>query len=163
MVTKTVRVGRVVYEYGLRGKSWVLLRVLCGFMWVLPLIVSPIVSTAWASGSNKPIPDTRAINAIIGEAEGEGAVGMEAVACAIRNRGSLNGVYGEKAPRVIKRLYSDKIYILAKSAWVVSENASRCDNLIHGATHWEGTAFRTPYWAKSMSLVAIVRNQRFYK
>jgi hypothetical protein len=160
MVTKTIRMGRVVYEYGLSGKRWVLLRILCGFMWVLMGFVSPIVSTSWASGT---IPDTRAINAIIGEAEGEGAVGMEAVACAIRNRGHLKGVYGEKAPRVVKRLYSDKIYILAKSAWVVSENVSRCDKLVHGATHWEGTAFKTPYWAKSMSLVATVGNQRFYR
>lgn len=109
------------------------------------------------------INQVRAVNAIIGEAEGEGATGMEAVACAIRNRGTLNGVYGEHAPRVTKKMYNEKTYWKARSAWVVSENKARCDALIDGADHWEGTKFQTPYWAEDMIVTATIGNQRFYR
>jgi len=66
MVTKLVRVGRVVYEYGLRGKSWVLLRVLCGFIWVLVVMLNPIVSTAWANSPTvwENIPTDKIVDAI---------------------------------------------------------------------------------------------------
>jgi hypothetical protein len=109
------------------------------------------------------IPSSRAINAIIGEAESEGAIGMESVACAIRNRGHLRGVYGEKSNRVVNKLYSEKTYNIAKAAWTVSENKARCDALIGSATHWEGTAFKTPYWAKDIIVTATIGRQRFYK
>jgi hypothetical protein len=34
---------------------------------------------------------------------------------------------------------------------------------VHGATHWEGTAFKKPYWVKGMLLVATIGNQNFYR
>lgn len=126
----------------------------------LALIISSIF---WQNVHAGEINEQRAINAIIGESEGEPEEGKIAIACAIRNRGTLNGVYGETAPRVVKHLYSEKTYYLAKSAWVVSESASRCNALIHGATNWEGTAFKTPSWAKRMVVTATIKNQRFYR
>jgi len=118
-------------------------------------------ASAYAAVLPTEIPKTRAVNAIIGEAEGEGYAGMLAVACAIRNRGTLKGVYGEKAVRVLKRKYSASVFVHAVKAWEESANPDNCTQ-IDGATHWEGTAFKTPYWASSMILTATIGNQRFY-
>jgi spore germination cell wall hydrolase CwlJ-like protein len=96
---------------------------------------------------------------IIGEAEGEGYIGMLAVGEAIRNRGTLKGVYGCKAPRVVGRKYSNATLKIATKAWLDSKNT----NTVKGATHWEGTAFKVPYWAKSMKVTATIGRQRFYK
>ena len=109
------------------------------------------------------IPESRAINAVLGEAEGEGFTGMLAVSCAIRNRGTLRGVYGERAPRVLAKAYSDVIYDQAEAAWRFSRDAQRCEDLIHGADHWEGTSFKAPAWARGMIVTAVIGNQRFYK
>jgi len=106
------------------------------------------------------IPDEEAVLCIIGEAEGEGEIGMEAVAEAIRNRGSLKGVYGCSAPRVRKHLYSDRILLQAKRAWKKSAGDG---DITFGARFWEGTAFKTPYWAKDMVVTATIGRQRFYK
>lgn len=109
----------------------------------------------------KPIPDARAINAIIGEAESEGYIGMMAVASAIRNRGTLKGVYGEKAPRVKKHLYSAKTYDMAQTAWWSSAIGQ---DMTNGATHWENTkAFGVPYWAKSMVKTVTIGHHVFYR
>lgn len=106
------------------------------------------------------IPDDRAINAIIGEAENQGYDGMLAVACAIRNRGSLKGVYGEKAKRVVNHKYSDKTYKLAKKAW----NESANKDITGGADHWENiNSFGTPSWAKDMKVVYKHKDHVFYK
>ena len=104
----------------------------------------------------------RAVNAIIGEAEGESQKGKVAVACAIRNRGTLKGVYGEKAPRVTKQLYSAKVKSDAQKAWNESADQQAC-SFIDGADHWEGTKFKTPYWAKGMKVTATIGSQRFYR
>lgn len=98
----------------------------------------------------KMIDNDRAINAIIGEAENQGYMGQLYVACAIRNRGTLKGVYGENAPRVLGKKYSDVIYLQAETAWKLSATSDSCQD-IKGATHWENIkAFGTPYWAKKM-------------
>jgi len=111
----------------------------------------------------------RMVNAIIGEAEGEPYKGKLAVACSIINRTSLfgsfdkamRGVYGERSKRVINRLYSSKTFVDAVRAYEEALDVGTCD-FVGGATHWEGTAFKTPYWAKNMRLVATIGNQRFY-
>lgn len=108
------------------------------------------------------VPRQDAIYAIIGEAEGEGARGMLAVACAIRNRGTLKGVYGLHANRVINREFSEITLQTATHAWDLSSDSDNC-KFIDGATHWEGTKFKTPYWAKGMQVTATIGNQRFYK
>jgi hypothetical protein len=56
-------------------------------------------------------------------------------------------------------LFSKKILETANRAWKDSAHT----NITSGATHWEGTAFKTPYWAKDMILTATIGRQRFYK
>ena len=62
------------------------------------------------------IPESKAVLAIIGEAENQGAQGLMAVACGLNNRGTLKGVYGINAPRVKQGKYSHDIYLLALSS-----------------------------------------------
>ena len=106
------------------------------------------------------IPDEKAIMCVIGEAEGEGYEGMLAVAEAIRNQGTLQGVYGCNAPRIKKGMYSNKIFNMARAVWISSAGHG---DITKGATHWEGTSFKTPYWAKDMIVTATIGRQRFYK
>jgi hypothetical protein len=103
------------------------------------------------------------VKAVIGEAEGEPQEGKEAVACALHNRGTLAGVYGLRAPRVRKHLYSKSTWEDAVVAVWMADNHDYCDSIIHGAQFWEGTRFPTPYWAKSMQLTAVIGHQRFYR
>lgn len=122
-------------------------------------LVCGFLMTGCAAASERPYTDKQAILAIIGEAEGEGITGMTAVACAIRNRGTLQGVYGLHAPRIKQHQYTDSIYKIAVKAW----EQSAYNDITHGATHWEGTKFKVPYWAKHMRVTATIGSQRFYK
>ena len=119
------------------------------------------LQTPLASGAS--IDSARAVNAIIGEAEGEGYTGMLASACAIRNRGHLRGVYGEKAPRVIGKKYSLKTLQLAKQAW--KESAS--NDITNGADHWGGKKVDVAWIAKmkksGFKKTYEYREQEFYK
>lgn len=105
----------------------------------------------------------QAVLVVIGEAEGEPQEGKEAVACAMHYRGTLNGVYGLHAPRVLQHKYSSHIYKMAKRAVEMANDQEYCEALVHGADHWEGTAFKTPVWARGMRLTAVIGHQRFYK
>jgi len=92
------------------------------------------------------IPKERAVLAIIGEAENQGARGMLAIACAIRNRGHLRGVYGEKAPRVLGHKYSEKTYKMALEAW----EASKKGDITGGADHWHNVRREGEnYWTRA--------------
>ena len=103
------------------------------------------------------VDESQAIRAIIGEASGEGYNGMLAVACAIKNRGTLKGVYGVKAKHVDKE--PKWVWDLARKAW--KESASK--DITNGATHWESTDFDVPYWAKSMTISCVIGKHIFYK
>lgn len=118
-----------------------------------------VAGQAQADEKKQTFSDEDAILSIIGEAENQGADGMRAVASAIRNRGTLKGVYGLNAPRVKSKKYSKEIYAQAKKAW---EESAKND-YVKGATHWEGTVFKKPYWVDSMDEVMTVGQQRFYK
>lgn len=111
------------------------------------------------AGQKVAISEHSAVLAIIGEAEGEPYKGKVAVAEVIRTRGSLKGVYGIKAPRVVQKKYSQKTYNECLKAW----RESATSNITKGSTHWEGTKFKTPYWAKNMIVMVTIGNQRFYK
>ena len=117
-----------------------------------------LIFTAAVCQASTIVP--KEVYCVIGEAEGEGAIGMEAVAEAIRNRGHIKGVYGCNSKRVQKKLYSQKTLDIATRAW---EQSAGGDDITGGATHWEGTAFKTPYWAKDMIVTATIGRQRFYK
>lgn len=108
------------------------------------------------------IKDEDAIRSIIGEVSGERVNGsplipMRCVASAIRNRGTLKGVYGLHAPHVDKQ--PAWVWSMAKIAWADSAE----HDFVSGATHWEGTAFKNPYWVKDMILVKRVANTNYYK
>ena len=109
------------------------------------------------------ITPNKAILAIIGEAESEGPRGMLAVACAIRNRGTLKGVYGLHAYRVIHHLYSSKTLRMARSAW----RASAFEDVTSGATGWGNKAdldkFCSTKWWTRCQVTCIVGHQWFYK
>lgn len=100
-----------------------------------------------------------AIRAIVGEAANQGLDGMTAVAEAIRNRGSLSGVYGVKAPHADRE--PSWVWAQAEKAW----KASAGSDLVHGATHWESTDFKTPRWARGKGVIvtAQIGKHRFYK
>mgnify|MGYP001580901351 CR=1 FL=1 len=98
-----------------------------------------------------------AIRAIIGEASNQGYQGMLAIACGIRNRGTLEGVYGLKA----KHINKEPIWVwdMAKRAWQESKY-----NRIHQGTHWENIkTFGKPYWLRDMTLVYQYKDHNFYK
>lgn len=98
-----------------------------------------------------------AIRAIIGEASNQGYRGMLAVACGIRNRGTLRGVYGVKAKHIDRQ--PKRVWNMARKAWAESEH-----NRIHDGTHWENTkAFGEPYWVKDMDEVYRHKDHVFYK
>ena len=95
------------------------------------------------------------IHCIMGEARGEGLIGMTAIAEAMRNRGTLKGVYGCKAT------FSEPNWVwrIARQAWLDSYDS----NLTKGATHWESTDFVIPYWVKAMDITVTIGKHVFYK
>jgi len=112
---------------------------------ILLLFFFLICANSWAGELS---PKT-AVRAIIGEASGEGYQGMLAVACGIRNRGTLKGVYGLKAKHVDSE--PQWVWDIAKKAWEESE-----DNRIHSGDHWGSTKFDKG-WIKTMETKGFVK------
>lgn len=111
----------------------------------------------WNSSGFAEIDRMMAIRAIVGEAEGESYVGKVAIAEAIRNRGTLKGVYGVNSLRLAK---SPKwVWKDAEKAWRESAHT----NLVNGADHWESTDFKVPSWAKKMTKTATIGKHVFYR
>ena len=115
--------------------------------------------------------ESQAIKAILGEGEDQGYVGMVCLGEAIRNRGTLKGVYGYKVV-VVKdnkfyrktkkglREITPNIVSDAKRAWKESENT----DYLHGADHWENVkAFGVPVWAKGMRIMFEHKDHVFFK
>ena len=105
--------------------------------------------------------------AVIGEAEGEPPQGKEAVACALNNRGTLYGVYGLRAKRVVHHLYSLDTYNNAWVAVYMAQDVGYCEQLIHGAQFWGSTIY-DEHWIKTMQKqgyvhTATIGNQSFYR
>lgn len=109
------------------------------------------------------VDPARAVNAIIGEAEGESYAGKLAIAAAIRNRGHLRGVYGERAPRVVGKLYGRDARRDAIKAWEESEHTDPT----HGATGWGNDAdlreFAKHKWWRKCVVTVKIGNHTFYK
>ena len=105
-----------------------------------------------------PISEKRAIKAILGEARGGGYEAMYAVACGIRNRGTLKGVRGVNA---FMEPISGDLYQLASKAWHTSEDGP---DVTHGGTHWENVKkFGKPRWTRKMAETAIIGDHVFYR
>jgi spore germination cell wall hydrolase CwlJ-like protein len=97
------------------------------------------------------------VRAIVGEASNQDYRGMLAVACAIRNRGTLKGVYGVKANHVNRE--PKWVWDMARKAW----KESALTDITNGATHWENLAFGMPYWTKDMIVTCKIKDHTFYK
>lgn len=110
-----------------------------------------------ASLSAAQVSERDAVRAIIGEASGEGFNGMRAVASAIRNRGTLQGVYGLNAKHVDRQ--PAWVWAQARKAW--AESAAK--DYANGADHWESTDFKRPAWSLRMRLVLVLGKHRFFK
>ncbi len=104
------------------------------------------------------IQDQPAIRAIVGEAANQGYTGMLAVAGAIRNRGTLQGVYGLRNPAADRQ--SREVWARARQAWA----ASATNDITGGATHWENVrAFGMPAWARAMRKTVCIKDHQFFR
>ena len=122
----------------------------------LPVILALLLIAGNAFAAE--IPADMAVKAIMGEASNQGFQGMVAVGEALRNRGTLKGVYGLKA----KHIYKEPAWVWnqARRAWEVSKTS----NLVKRADHWENTkAFGTPYWANGMVKTITIGSHSFYR
>lgn len=109
----------------------------------------------YSSYAQTILPADKAVHCLMGEARGEGLVGMTAVGEALRNRGTFDGVYGCNASFEEPQWVWD----LASQAWLDSSGS----DLVNGADHWESTSFKVPYWAKDMVVTAHIGKHKFYK
>lgn len=108
------------------------------------LCIISVISFFSASISFASINNDLAVRAIIGEASGEGYKGMLAVASAIRNRGTLKGVYGVNAKHVDKE--PSWVWDMARKAWNESEF-----NRVHSGDCWASIHVDKKWLAKMRS------------
>lgn len=151
-----IRRGRQIEKDSLKKSLWKKF-----LSWILPVILIVIIPT-----HSFAYTDEQAVKAIIGEAENQGEQGMIYVACAIVNRGTLKGVYGLHAPRVVYHKYSEVVLNEAQTAWALvhKEDGWKECVAVNGASNWENTtAFGLPGWASQMKVVLIYRDHKFFK
>lgn len=79
----------------------------------------------------KSFTDDEAVAAIVGEAANQGEFGMRLVAHAIRNRGTLKGVFGVKA--LHNRTEPHSVWMLARIVW---KDSARYPDPTLGADSW---------------------------
>ena len=117
-----------------------------------------------------PYTEEQALQCILGEARGEPYEGQVAVAEVLRRRGGTVGFYGAAAIRRQGNRYyateKGKLVLLSRStvdrarkAWKESERSDWSKS----ATHFEGDAFKKPYWSSNMKLVAHIGHQQFFR
>ena len=103
------------------------------------------------------IDDNQAVRAIVGECSNQGERGMLAVACAIRNRDSLDGVMGLKAHHI--KTEPRWVWQRARRAWADSLKG----DITGGAVSWENErVFGKPYWARYMRRTVQIGDHTFY-
>lgn len=120
-------------------------------------VVAVCLILCFCGVSEAKIDEKQAVRAIVGEAAGEPYVGKVALAEAIRNRGTLKGVYGLNGKHVDKE--PSWVWRDARRAWEESAKT----NLVKGADHWESVDFKVPVWAAKMAPVAQYGKHIFYK
>lgn len=119
------------------------------------------------------IDEQQAVKCLLGEYESGTLTELTATAEAMRNRiasmgesKALKGVYGCKAVseyggvyRRGKRIIPSYAVNRAVRAW----EASKTSNLVRGASSWESTDFKRPYWAKSMVKTATIGKHEYFR
>ena len=110
------------------------------------------------STSHGAIDRQAALNALIGEAGNQSDQAMLAVACALRNRGSLRGVYGVNNPVVNHA--SPRLRARAAAAWLRS--AQR--DIVAGCRYF-GCPTDAPYFLRKLHFrpVLTIGAITFYK
>jgi hypothetical protein len=122
-------------------------------LWAFLLLFLILPSFCFAA-----IPKAQAVRAIIGEASNQGYMGMLAVACALRNRDSLKGVYGINAKHIDKQ--PKWVWDMAEKAWFESEFIDITD----GADHWHNVEREgETYWTLKMTKTVCIKDHCFYK
>lgn len=115
--------------------------------------------SAWSSAAQAAINEQLAVRALIGEAANQGLIGMTALAEAIRNRGSLRGVFGLSRDRFIDS-QPKWVHEQARRAWRESART----NLVNGADHWENVeAFGVPEWSRQMEKTVKIKDHTFWR
>lgn len=104
------------------------------------------------------IDSERAVQAIIGEAAGQSLSEKVAIASAIRNRGTLDGIRGLHNQGMIQ---SQPAWVWrdARTAWA----RSATNDVAHGGTFWESNNFNRPAWSVGMTQTAKVGCFTFWK
>ena len=122
------------------------------------LIAIIITTSANANNKTMPLTNENAVRAIIGEAANQDDRGMLAIACVIRNRRSLQGVFGANA----KHVHNQPAWVWAKATKAWQQSATQ--DITNGSTHWENvTAFGEPSWAKHMIRTIKIKDHQFFK
>ena len=119
------------------------------------LVIISLVTMSLTATAMDSIVGTRAI---IGEAAGEPFTTKLAIASALRNRDSLDGVRGFSNARMIDA-QPGYVWADAHRAWAMSAT----NDIVNGATFFESSNFPTPYWARGIKPVATVGVFRFWK
>lgn len=113
------------------------------------------------------ITDSQAVKCVLGEYESGTIEEMTATAEALFNRGTTKGVYGCKAVNGSNSLYFRKGRAIpsyaVKRAVKAVQTARNGSNLVNGATFWESTDFKRPYWAKGMVKTATIGKHEYFK
>jgi hypothetical protein len=119
------------------------------------LVIISLAAISLTATAMDSIVGTRAI---IGEAAGEPFATKLAIASALRNRDSLDGVRGFSNSRMID-VQPAYVWADAHRAWAMSAT----NDIVNGATFFESSNFPTPYWAHGIKPVATVGVFRFWK
>jgi hypothetical protein len=124
----------------------------------LLLLISALTASAASPTLDFRLQTSDCVRAIVGESANQGRDGMLAVAGAIRNRGTLKGVYGLKSK--VSSQQPEWVWQRARLAWAMSAT----NDISRGATHWENIkAFGEPRWAKSLTVTTNIGAHTFYK
>lgn len=125
-----------------------------------------IVAALWFfKESSMPFKDAKAINCIIGEAEGEPYNGKLYVAHAILNRKSLMGVNGCSSRRVREKLYAKQSAVDSELAWAEAKMFHEKLDPTFGANHWlskEDIASEVS-WVNNCKPTVKIGNHTFFK
>ena len=128
-------------------------------------LIASILALCTTAEAQVILPADIACHCILGEARGEyrteGYKAFLAVAEVLRRRVSTQGVYGCKASLAKELPYLRAVGLdkEALRAW----NESKHTNITLGATHWESTDFKEPYWAKGMIKTVKIGKHQFYR
>jgi hypothetical protein len=129
-------------------------------VWVYLAILAGIILLSCQT-AHAEISEETAVKCLLGETRSEPSAFL-AHAEVLRSRNSTKGIYGcnvKLSPTEARFIEKKGIRAKALKAW----RDSKTSNITKGATHWEGKAFKKPYWAKNMTVVYETKLTRFYK